>query len=250
MSEYTTEFLSKVTNLLKKIEGESSESINKAASKMAEAIEEDELIHVIGPGGHSNMGAEEMFWRAGGLVPINPILDAGTALIHGAKRSNRIERTPGYAEAVFDSYDIKSGVLIIVNAYGINAMAIDCAKEAEKRNLTSIGVTSTSFADKVPDDHTARHPSGEDLYNLVDIFVNCHMPYGDALVEFEEMEQNVAPSSTLVNTFTVNLLTVKTVEILLEENFEPPIWMSANLPGGDEANRKYEEKFKGRVEHL
>jgi uncharacterized phosphosugar-binding protein len=108
---------------------------------------EDKLIHVIGTGGHSNLGAEEMFWRAGGLVPINAILDPGTALIHGALRSNFVERSSGYAKAVLD-------------AYGINSMTIEVALEAKRRGVKSIGVTSPSFGEKVPKGHPARHASG------------------------------------------------------------------------------------------
>src|SRR5512137_1494626 len=73
------------------------ETIQKASRVVAESIAKEDPIHVIGPGGHSNMAAEEVLWRAGGLAPINSILDPGTNLIHGAKRSNVIERTPGYA---------------------------------------------------------------------------------------------------------------------------------------------------------
>jgi len=67
--------------LFEQIEKEEQQAIDRAADLMAEAIERDHLIHVIGPGGHSNIGAYEMFYRAGGLVPVNAILDPGTLLM-------------------------------------------------------------------------------------------------------------------------------------------------------------------------
>jgi uncharacterized phosphosugar-binding protein len=76
------------------------------------------------------------------------------------------------------------------------------------------------------------------------------MPYGDAIVEFDGMEQKVGPSSTLANCFTVNLLVIETVKKLKENNFNPPLWSSANVPGGDQLNKKYEEKYKLRIKHL
>ena len=94
--------------------------IVEAAGVLARAIMADGMIHVIGPGGHSNMAAEEVLWRAGGLAPINAILDPGTNLIHGAKRSNVIERTPGYAASVLNAYRVgmtPGEVIIIINAY-------------------------------------------------------------------------------------------------------------------------------------
>jgi uncharacterized phosphosugar-binding protein len=218
---------------------------------LAKVVAEDRLIHVIGPGGHSNMAVEEVLWRAGGLAPINAILDAGTNLIHGAKRSNLIERTPGYAKGVLDAYEVNSGdVLVIVNAYGINAMTIDCALECKKRGVTSIAITSTSFANTVPKNAASRHPSGQNLYELVDIFIDNHLPLGDAVVEVDGLEQRMGPTSTFANSFTINLLMIRTAEKLLEMGIQPPIWTSANLPDGDRLNRKYEREYFPRVKHL
>lgn len=250
MSVYTEQYFHKIVSMYETILADNSGAIEKAAELMGAAVMDDKLIHVIGTGGHSNIGAEEMFWRAGGLVPINAILDPGTALIHGALRSNHIERSGGYAKAVMDAYRIDDGVLIIVNAYGINAMTIEAALEAKKRGVKTIGVTSMSFGQNVPKDHPARHASGKNLYEIVDVFVNSHMPYGDAIVDFDGLDQKVAPSSTLANCFTVNLLVVETVKYLLDHGYAPPLWQSANIPGGEQANAEYQEKYIGRIKHL
>lgn len=241
-----------VIDLLDNISDE-IETIKKAAKVMADSIARENPVHVIGPGGHSNMAAEEVFWRAGGLAPINAILDAGFNLIHGAKRSNYIERTPGYAVKVLDAYRIgkKPGeVIIIANAYGINSMCIDTVLEAKKRQMVTIGVTSRSFADALAEDHPSRHPSGKNLYQEVDYFLNCHLPYGDAVIEIEGCSQKTGPTSTFCNCFVMNLLVIETVKVLVEMGVEPPLWMSANLPGGDEANRRLEEKYIPLIKHL
>jgi uncharacterized phosphosugar-binding protein len=238
--------------IMDKILGE-METIEKASHPVAESIAREEPVHVIGPGGHSNMAAEEVLWRAGGLAPINAILDPGTNLIHGAKRSNFIERTPGYALKVLDAYRVgrKPGeVIIIANAYGVNAMCIDTVLEAKKRGMITIGITSRSFADVLPQEHPSRHPSGKNLYQEVDYFLNCHLPYGDAVVEIKGCVQKTGPTSTFCNVFTINLLMIETVKRLMEMGVQPPLWMSANLPGGDEANRSLEEKYIPRIKHL
>ncbi len=250
MSTYTEEYFSQISTMFARTVSESSESIERAAALMGDTIMQDKLIHVIGTGGHSNLGTEEMFWRAGGLVPINAILDPGTLICNGAIRSNHVERSPGYAKTVLDAYRIRDGVLIIVNAYGINTMTIETALEAKRRGIPTIGVTSRSFGEKVPKDHPARHPSGKNLFEIVDIFVNSWMPYGDAIVSFQGLEQKVAPSSTLANCFTVNLLVIETVRYLLEHGFTPPLWQSANTPGGDEANAASQNRYIGRIKHL
>jgi uncharacterized phosphosugar-binding protein len=251
MSKEINFYFETVVSIFEKIKENSSYSIDKAADLMSDSVINDQLIHIIGPGGHSNMAAMELLWRAGGLAPINAMLDPGIALVHGAKHSNIIERTPGYAKSVLDSYDIHKGeVIIIANAYGINSMTIDCALEAKERGLKTIGVTSTSFAKDVPKDCPARHPSGKNLYEIVDIFIDNYLPLGDAIVKFDGFEQKIAPTSTLCNSFTLNLLVIKTVEKILMKGKIPPVWMSANLQGGDEWNKKWEKKYAGRIKHL
>lgn len=252
MSTETTFYRNTLVEIMDRILGE-SEKIEEASRVVAQQMAREEPVHVIGPGGHSNMAVEEVLWRAGGLAPINAILDPGTNLIHGAKRSNIIERTPGYAIKVLDAYRVgrKPGeVIIIVNAYGVNAMCIDTVLEAKRRGMVTIGITSRSFADILPKDHPARHPTGKNLFEEVDYFLNCHLPYGDAVVEMEGCQQKTGPTSTFCNVFTINLLMIETVKRLLEMGIEPPLWRSANLPGGDEANRLLEEKYIPRIKHL
>lgn len=251
MSKETEFYFNNVVDIFKKIKEQSENSIDEAATLMSEVILDGKLVHIIGPGGHSNMAAMELLWRAGGLAPINAILDPGIALVHGAKHSNIMERTPGYAKSVLDSYDIKEGeVMIIANSYGINSMTIDSVLEAKARGLKTIGVTSTSFADYIPKDHPIRHSSGKNLYEIVDIFVNTYLPLGDAIVKFDNFEQKIAPTSTLCNSFTLNLMVIKTVEKILEKGGVPPVWVSANMPGGDETNKQLEEKYSSRIKHL
>lgn len=250
VSKYLEQYSNGISSLFKEIVADESGALVRAAGLMGSAIMDGKLIHVIGTGGHSNIGAYEMFWRAGGLVPINAILDPGTALLHGAVRSSAIERLGGYAKAVLDAYRVVDGVIIIVNAYGINSMTIDVALEARSRGIKSIAVSSTSFGKNVPKDHPARHSSGKNLYELADVFVDTHMPYGDAIVEFEGLDQKVAPSSTLTNCFAVNLLVVATVEYLISHGFKPQLWQSANIPGGDQANKAFQDEYGYRIKHL
>lgn len=227
--------------------------IQAAAVEIAAVIARDETVHAIGPGGHSNMAVEEVFWRAGGFAAMNAILDPGTNLIHGATRSMAIERTPGYGIKVLDAYRVglKPGeVIIIANAYGVNSMCIDIVEEAQRRKMKTIAVTSRSYADNLPPDHPARHPSGKNLYQEADYFLDNHLPYGDAIVEIEGTRRTMGPTSTFCNVFTINLLMIETAKKLIADGIEPPIFMSGNMPGGDEANKNLIEKYIPKVKHL
>jgi uncharacterized phosphosugar-binding protein len=240
-----------ITAMLQKIVDTQREPICRAARRMADAIAQERYIYVIGTGGHSYIASEELFWRAGGLVPIYPILDPGLSLSHGAWRSNLIERTPGYVVPILRYHGVGAGdALIVANAYGINAATIDAAQEGKRLGATVIGVTSTEFAARVPPDHPARHPSRQNLHEIADIFLNTWMPYGDAVVDVAGCPQMVAPSSSLGTAFVLNCLVATTVEELVRRGVTPPVWMSANLPGGDEANRKHMEMHLRRVKFL
>ena len=48
----------------------------------------------------------------------------------------------------------------------------------------------------------------------------------------------------------MNLLVTETVKQLIALGVDSPLWMSANLPGGDEANRAFEEKYIPLIKHL
>lgn len=229
------------------------DTIEAAAQEVATVIARGDVVHVVGPGGHSNMAVEEAFWRAGGFAAVNAILDPGTNLIHGATRSMMIERTPGYGIKVLDAYRVgrKPGeVIIIANAYGINCMCIDLVMEAKKRGVTTIAITSRSYADKLPLDHPSRHPTGKNLYEEADFFLNDHLPYGDAIVAIEGTERKMGPTSTFCNVFVINLLMFETAKALLARGVEPPILVSGNLPGGDEANKSLIETYIPKVKHL
>lgn len=251
MNNILLKYSDTVSRIIAQIAAE-EKAINEAAELIASAIKKDELVHVIGPGGHSNMAVEEVLWRAGGLAPIDGILDSGINLIHGAKRSNIIERCPGYGIRVLDAYgiDTPGEVIIIVNAYGINSMTIDVALECRKRGLKTIAITSDSFARIVPKDAPSRHPSGLNLYENVDVYVNNHLPEGDACIKVEGVSQCMGPVSTFCNSFAINCVMMKAAEKLAAEGINPPVWMSANMPGGDTANKFLEEKYFMRIKHL
>jgi uncharacterized phosphosugar-binding protein len=141
-------------------------------------------------------------------------------------------------------------VLMIVNAYGINAATIDSALFARELGLTSIGVTSVENQRGLPQGHPSRHPSGQDLCDLVDIVVDTKMPLGDAIMAIDGVKEKAGPVSTMVNAFTINSIMLEAIAELARRGIEPPLWRSSNSPGGDEANVGVTERYRNRVPHL
>jgi uncharacterized phosphosugar-binding protein len=243
--------LKKFDEIVARVLKEESGKIDQACRILADEIAKGKLVYAWGTGGHDNRSAEEFLWRAGGLAAITVILDPGLQLIHGATKATKIERMPGYAKSVLDYYQIgKDDTLLLVNSYGINALTIDAVHACRERATRIIAVTSFEFPQSVPADHPARHPSKENLHEIADLAINSFIPAGDAVVDVPGFRFKVAGISTLVNVYILNVLVCGVVEKLVEAGIDPPVWVSANAPGGDAWNKRLLERYLGRVRHL
>ena len=230
---------------------EERDAIERAAALMAEQIARDKVIFVGTGGAHGVIGIEEVFYRAGGLACISPMLDGAICLLNGAIRTTKMERLDGYGRTVVDVYGVGEGDLMVIAApVGITPMAIDSAMAAKERGARVIGIATMAFAENVPFGHPSRHKSNKSLDQVSDVFVNCHVPYGDAVLSVEGVKQRFAPISTIALSFTENLIVCRTVELLIEKGVQPPVWRSSNTAGGDDANARYIEKYGSRVASL
>ncbi|MDO9087008.1 MAG: sugar isomerase domain-containing protein [Anaerolineaceae bacterium] len=230
---------------------EERENIEKASEIISESLKhEDNLLHVFGTGGHSTMSATEVFFRAGGLAQINPIFFSGVCLENGGRKAV-IERVPGIAPMIMDAYTFKKGeVLIIVSQVGINSLTIDAAQYGKDNGLYVIGIESKELCATVPDDCVSRHPSGKNLHDIVDLTLDAKIPYGDSVIEIQDAMQKFGPISNILIFFLLNLLIIKTIEKLIKKGANPPIWKSGNIPGGDEANNIFLDKYTKLVKAL
>jgi uncharacterized phosphosugar-binding protein len=247
----TAGYLDACIAIMRRIQEEERAPLAAAAARLADQIAADRLVHVFGPGGHSNLATQEIFFRAGGLMHVSAILDEGTLLSNGALRSMAIERTPGYGRVVIADRRLgPDDLLILVNAYGINAALIDAALEARSRGVFLIGVSSKSHAEGTAPDHPARHPTRRNLHELVDIAIDTKVPIGDAVVSIPGVGERIGAISTFANAFALNALVVRTVAALAGRGIEPPVWRSGNAPGGDAANARFLGRFRDRVKAL
>jgi uncharacterized phosphosugar-binding protein len=242
------EYQSKIGDILGKISDEELESIDKASDILAECYVEDRLIHIFGAGGHSAIAAMEIFWRAGGLTKINAMFPAGTNIITANPTTSKIT---GLAPYILNYYEVKEGdPLILVNFYGLNTIAVDVALEAKKNGIKLITINSHGFADKVPEDFKWRHPSKKNIHELADVAVDNHVPYPDAVLKLEGIEETITPTATIATCFTLNCIMSETTRKILEKGVKPEIWISNNIPGCDEHNNPMVEKYRHRIHHL
>ncbi len=236
---------------LEKVNATQEENIKAAAKLMTDAIADDRLIHVYGGGGHTTLPVGEMFFRAGGLSCINPCMETGLSVFNQALKYLELERTVNYGASIIKYYDLKEDdVLIIFHNIGINPATIDACMEAKKRGVKIIAVSSAAWQEEMPADHFIRHPNKTNLYDYADVKIEDFNPVGDAVVNVPGLDTPIAPVSNIVDFYIAHLLEIETVRQCIERGITPPVWSSANTPGGDEKNAKYLEKYRPRIKML
>ena len=244
-------YLANVTAKLKAVEARQRKNIRKAGLWMADACEQDKLIHVYGGGGHTCMMVFEMFFRAGGLANINPILGHDISPMCQALKYLEVERTTGYGACLIRYYEVgKDDLLIIFHNIGMNPTTIDAAAEAKKRGAKIIAISSNQWRRKLPLNHHIRHPSKKHLFEFADLCIDDDNPFGDADFHVPGLATAVAPTSTIVDAFIAHRMVMEAAAEMTRRGIEAPIFRSANLPGGDEFNGKLLLKYKPRVKDL
>ncbi len=226
-------------------------NIDAAASLMADAIADDRLIHIYGGGGHTTLPVGEMFFRAGGLANIDPVMEPALSVFNQALKYLELERTVNFGASIVKYYQLKPGdVMIIFHNIGINPATIDAADEAKKAGAKIIAVSSSHWQNEIPEDHFIRHPSKKNLFDFADVKIDDFNPVGDAAVKVPGFDTPIAPISNIVDFYIAHLLEIKTVAECVRRGITPPVWSSANVPGGDEKNAALIEKYRPRVKML
>lgn len=236
-------YFHKVREKMEQVEATEQESIVRAAGKVAECIKGGGIVHLFGCG-HSHILTEEVFYRAGGLVPISPILIEPLMLHEGPVRSSMLERQAGYAEEFMKDQDIRDGdVMFVISTSGRNSVPIDVCHVARDKGAYVIAITSLEYSQSQP----SRHPSGKYLFNSAHLTINNHSNVGDALLTHPKVLVPFSPSSTVVGAAILNAVFAESIKIMADSGYEAPIFMSGNVDGADEHNQRMIDKYSIRI---
>jgi len=250
MSEETI-YAKMIGGVLRRIDREQEGNIKKAAMLVADAIQKDQVIHLYAGGGHTWIPILEVFFRAGGFACMDAFLDYGISPFNQAIHYLNFERLPGYGKAVIDYFNPKEGeVIIIVHNIGVNNATVDAALECKRRGMKVIAVSSSEWHKKLPLDAPIRHKSGKSLFDIADVSIDDCNPFGDAQVEVKGVGTPMFPTSTFGDTYIMHRIEIEAAKELVKRGVEPPIFRSANVPGGDQYNAKMIEKYFNRVKFL
>jgi uncharacterized phosphosugar-binding protein len=189
------------------------------------------------------MIAEELYYRAGGLVRVRPVLFEGLMLHGSATLSTALERIPGLASAILEDHGVDAGdVLLVASNSGSNAVVTEMAGEARRRGLPTVAITSIGHATS----DEARQEGGTRLHELVDVAIDNGGVVGDAAIDLDGLGTRVAPTSTVVGAAIANTLVAEVAARLLERGIVPEIFTSANVAGGDDRNAAHLRRSERR----
>jgi uncharacterized phosphosugar-binding protein len=214
-----------------------------AAEAIKTCVAADGLVYLFGSG-HSHMLAEEGHYRAGGLACVVPILASAIMLHEGATASSQFERTSGLAEIILSRYPIGPGdVVVVFSTSGVNAVPVEAAKLARAAGATVVAVTSQAYSAHVA-------AGRERLADVASIVLDNKAPPGDACARLTADGLNAGPISTVVGAALLNALLIEASARLLADGVEPPIYVSANMPGAAARNAALVARYRLRNPHL
>jgi uncharacterized phosphosugar-binding protein len=154
-----------------------------------------------------------------------------------------LERNPNVVAELWDISPIHPGdIFVIASNSGVNGSVVGMALLAKEKGHDVIAVTSLQHTAKV----RPKHSSGLRLSEVADVVIDNLAPYGDATLALPGGVA-VGSVSSITSAFIAQLLTIGVAQRMSGDGQVPPLYLSANIPGGDEHNHALEGKYEGRI---
>lgn len=220
--------------------------VSAAAGLIADCVREDGVVQAFGSG-HSQALVLELAGRAGGLVPTNR-LQMADLVLHGGDHPGvlddpLLERKPGIALRLYElAAPRPQDLFVVISNSGVNSVIVEMALHAKEQGHRLLAITSLAHTAAVP----ATHPSGKKLVDLADVALDNAAPPGDALLPLPAGGA-VCALSTLTGALLVQMTVAEAAAQLLASGDRPPVYVSANVPGGFESNLELERRYAGRI---
>ncbi len=221
------------------------EAIEKAARQIADTVLSGGMLYTFGTG-HGHLLALEVFYRAGGLVRVCPILDERLMLHLSASESSEWERKEGLAAELLRKYPVRAGdTVLIASNSGRNALPVEMAVRCREKGAFVIALTNMHHSSAV----APRNALNLRLFEAADLVLDNMGVLGDACVAAPGGRMT-GPTSTAVGAALLQAIVCRAVEIAGERGREIEYFASSNIDGGDAVNAAYLEKYKGRIPAL
>ncbi|WP_316781070.1 SIS domain-containing protein [Streptomyces sasae] len=232
--------------VLRHVTESARDDVRRAAELIVDCVRGDGVVQAFGTG-HSQAMVLEVSGRAGGLVPTNRLQMADLVLFGGhdpgVLDDPLLEREPGIAARLYDlAAPHAEDLFVIISNSGVNSVIVEMALHVKEQGHKILAITSLTHTRAVP----AGHASGKKLVDLADVVLDNAAPVGDALLALPGGGA-VSALSTLTGVALVQMAVAEASGLLLAAGEVPPVYVSANVPGGFERNLELEKKYAGRI---
>ena len=217
-----------------------------AARLFTETVVRGNSIYITGCS-HSSIIAQETYYRAGGFLLMNPIFLPGMTMeTFPPTRTSKYERISGIAEAVLSETKLRAGdALVIVSISGRNTVPIEMAQWAKARDIAVVALTSVAYSLDV----NSRHDSGLRLFELADIVLDVTCERGDAILAIEGLPEKVGPTSSVTGIAIMHAVISQAIDNLIRRGLAAPVFLSANLDGADDHNRRLQDMYREQIHY-
>ncbi len=241
------DYFLQLTAILGRVVSEQGAAILQAATLVAECLNQGGVVHTFGTG-HAHLIAAEPFYRAGGLAPVDAILDDRVTFSRGALESTRAERTAGLAAIILQSISVeRRDVAIVISNSGRNAVPVEMALALKERGVCVIAITSLAQSRA----SSPRNPAGLRLFEVADVVIDNCVPAGDGVLSISGVRFPVGPASTVAGAAAINAIFVQSAILLAGKGAQVPVLPSGNLENivaGDV--REIFRPYRGRIAYL
>jgi uncharacterized phosphosugar-binding protein len=227
-------YLDALTAALERARAANVESLPAAAKIIEAVVAGDGIVYAFGSG-HSQLTALELSRRAGGLAPLQVITDPTWG---GA------EDLEGYGETLISDTPLElHDCLIAISRSGATFAAIEIARRARAAGAKVIAVTSVAASKRA----TARHSSGQKLYEIADVVLDDGADGPDPGIEIPGLGLPVGPTSTVVATALIQEAIVEAIAGLAARGVDAPVYRPNSQPGGREHNEQLRARYRRRI---
>jgi uncharacterized phosphosugar-binding protein len=242
----TSQYTEMILKVVERVATGQAGEVGRAADTLTKALRAGGVIQAFGCG-HSEALAMEIAGRAGGLVPTNRIALRDIVLYGGEPVETladpELELKPEIARRLYELAPIKpEDAFVIASNSGVNGAIVEMALLVKERGHQLVAITSREHSARVG----SRHPSGRKLSEIADVVLDNGAPYGDAALPLPGGGAIGAVSSITAALLAQEIVT-EVVARLLAAGIDPPVYLSANVPGGREQNAATEARYAGRI---
>lgn len=237
-------YLAAAVQTIERIATEEAPHICAVGDAIADAIARGGRLFASGCG-HSALAVQEIVYRAGGLMLVNPLLAPGLDGIttRPATMGSTLEKLPGLGTVTVESSPVRAGdVLIVVSVSGVNAVPVETARAGRARGAVVVAVTSCAYVD-VP-------APVERLADIAHHVIDTKVPIGDAVLSSPGVPQPFGPISGIAASAALQALVAAIIDGMLARDLTPPVFQSANLDGGAEWNARHLAEHRDRIFYL